>query len=405
MPDRDADASDGDVLSGGRADQPDGGRGSGRPGRARRGGQPRGGRPWWTEPAVRSAALVAAGLVVVLLVSQSGLLSAENDPEAGGAGAGGRLVVLTDGHLAVAVEDGWSDGPGVPDGVDSATDLVAATMPSGRSLLVGAAGGELFRVDPAGDQDWVGIGRAARVVGPTGALGTVAVERPGGHVVEVDVRTGETVGTDPFPGYEPLEGWRPAGLLAVGTGRSLLTRRRLGDGLELGLAATERAVRAGARPPFALVGAVPRLLGTSPDTVLATTRSCPGPLCRVLVVTITPDRSTQRAVEPPRGWRFSGSRTGRSAQGLLALRGPGGGPDALARTVAGGDSALLVGGSAGVDLSAGLVDDLDGTTYLVVQRASGGRALRAWEPGSPARLRPVPGPAPAEDAELVCACG
>jgi hypothetical protein len=345
-------------------------------------------------------ALAAVGLVVVLVVTQGELLSAGHPDASGGPDAGGRLVALVDGHLAVAVADGWSDGPEVPEALGSAADLVAVTMLSGRSLLVGAAAGTLFRVDPAGDEDWTEIGRASRVVGSTGALGTVLVERPGGDLVEVDARTGSTVRADPFPGYLPTQGWRPASLIAVGTGRSLLARRRLGDGLELGLAATERAIAGGARPPFAVIGAVPRLLGVSPDAVLAATQNCPGPRCRVLVVTITPDTAMQREVMPPDGWRFAATRSGRSTQGLLTLQATGGGPDALARAVAGGDSALLVGGSAGVDLSAGLVDDLDGTTYLVVDGV-----VRAWRPGSPTRLQPVWAAAPPEGAQLVCACG
>ena len=405
MTDRDGDGrTDGDVLAGGRGDEPDHRRSGGQ-----QGDGPAAGRPWWTLPAARSAALVAAGLVLVLLVTQSDLLSADHQPDASGAGAGGRLVVLVDGHLAVAVEQGWSDGPEVPDDLGSAADLAAVVMPSGRSLLVGAAAGTLFRVDPAGEEDWTAIGRASRVLGPTGTLGTVIVERPGGQVVEVDASTGRAVQADPFPGYDPAQGWRAASLVAVGTGRSLLVRRRLGDGLELGLAATERAINGGAQRPFAVIGAVPRLLGVSPDAVLGATQNCPGPQCRVLVVTITRDRAFQREVQPPDHWRFAAVRSGRSAQGLLALQGADGGPDALARAVAGGDSALLVGGSAGVDLSAGLVDDLDGTTYLVVDGAAGAeagrRTLRAWQPGSPARLQTVPGPAPAPGSQLVCVCG
>lgn len=357
-------------------------------------------------PRVRAVALVGGGLALVLLLTQGDLLSA--GPRAGGgAGAGSRLVALVDGRLTVAVGKDWSDGPEVPDGVDAA-DLVPVTMPSGRSLLVGAADGTLFRVDPAGEEEWVGIGGAAKVVGPTGALGTALVQRPGGEVVEIDVRTGDTVREDPYPGYQPSQGWRPAGLVAVGTGRSLLVRRRLGVGLELGLAASERAVVGGGQQPFVVVGAVPRLLGVSPDAVLGATLGCPGPRCGVLVLTITPDTARQRQVRPPEGWRFAAVRSGRSAQGLLALRAGGGSPDALGRAVAGGDSALLVAGSPGVDLAAGLVDDLDGTTYLVVAppgRGAGRRVVRAWEPGSPAALQPVPGPVPPEGAQLVCACG
>ena len=202
MADRDGDGrTDGDVLAGGRGDEPDHRRGDGQ-----RGDGPAAGRPWWTLPAARSAALVAAGLVLVLLVTQSDLLSADHQPDASGAGAGGRLVVLVDGHLAVAVEQGWSDGPEVPDNLGSAADLAAVVLPSGRSLLVGAAAGTLFSVDPAGEEDWTAIGRASRVLGPTGALGTVIVERPGGQVVEVDARTGRAVQADPFPGYDPRAG-------------------------------------------------------------------------------------------------------------------------------------------------------------------------------------------------------
>jgi hypothetical protein len=398
-----ADPAGGDVLAGGRDDE-----GQPRSADRRDAADDRG--PWWARPGVRYTALVAAALVALLVVTQSGLLSAETPPDAaGGAGAGGRLVVLDDGHLAVAVGDDWSDGPSVPDGVDSATDLVGVVMPSGRSLLVGAAEGTLFHVDPAGDDDPTEIGRATRVVGATDSLGSVVVERAGGDVAEVDARTGRTVSTDPFPGFEPSQGWRAVGLLAVGTGRSLLARRRLGDGLELGLAATERAVEGGAQLPFAVVGAVPRLLGVSPDAVLGATQSCPGPHCRVLVVTITRDDARQRSVEPPAGWHFAAARAGRSAQGLLVLERIGGGPRALARAVAGGDSALLVGGSTGVDLATGLVDDLDGRTHLVVTgRGAAGeerRALLTWVPGSPSRLVPGRGPVPPEGTQLVCACG
>jgi hypothetical protein len=199
------------------------------------------------------------------------------------------------------------------------------------------------------------------------------------------------------------------GLLGVVSGGSLLAGRRLGDGLELGLAATERAIVGGAQLPFAVIGALPRLLGVSPDAVLGATQNCPGPQCRVLVVTITRDDARQRSVEPPAGWHFAATRAGRSAQGLLVLQRRGGGPRSLARAVAGGDSALLVGGSTGVDLATGLVDDLDGSTHLVVTgRGAGGqerRALLTWVPGSPSRLVPAPGAVPPEGSQLVCACG
>ena len=42
---------------------------------------------------------------------------------------------------------------------------------------------------------------------------------------------------------------------------------------------------------------------------------------------------------------------------------------------------------------------------FALTREAGRRTLRAWQPGSPARLQTVPGAAPAPGSQLVCVCG
>jgi hypothetical protein len=391
-----ADPPDGDFLAGGREDEPDDDR--------RAAGEP----PWWTAPAVRSAALVAAGLVLVVLVTQAGLLSAGDDrassPDGVTPGARGRLVALVDGRLVIAKGDDWVEGPELPDRLGRADALVPVTMPSGRSLLVGAAGRDLVRVDPREDGDSVPIARAVTVIGSTGRLGTVVVEQPGGAVVEVDVRTGDTVDSRPFPGFDPSTGWRPVALAVVGTGRSLLLSRPVSGGEELALAAAARSANVGSQPILRVLGVVPLLVGLTADAVLALGRGCPGPECQALVLTVTRDEAISRPVSAPPGWSFRARPAGRSQQGLLVVGRRDGSATGLARVVAGGASALLVGDSAGVEPRRGLVDDLDGTVFMVVNPELGPDAVRAWRPGAPARLETVH-PAPPSGGALVCACG
>ena len=125
-------------------------------------------------------------------------------------------------------------------------------------------------------------------------------------------------------------------------------------------------------------------------------------------MTVTRDDVLVREVAPPPGRRFAGTAlTGGSVSNLLVVDREGGrGRPALARVVAGGAATLLVRGSPGVDLAAGLVDDLDGTAYLVVRDDQGSDGqVRAWAPGRPALARSAQAPPVPPGAGLVCGCG
>jgi hypothetical protein len=151
------------------------------------------------------------------------------------------------------------------------------------------------------------------------------------------------------------------------------------------------------------------VLALGPDSVLAAAPGCSADGCRlhrVRVVTVTRDDVLDREVAPPPDRVFTGTPlAGGSVSNLLVVGGAGGRP-ALARVVAGGAATLLVRGSSGVDPAAGLVDDLDGTAYLVVRADDGSDGVvRAWAPGRPALARSARAPAVPPGAVLVCGCG
>jgi hypothetical protein len=366
----------------------------------------------------RVAAMAAAGLVA-LLALRSGLLSAPGD--AGGEppperSAGGLLVLRSDGRLLVESGDDWSEGPELPR-LAGRAPLVPVLSSTGRSVLVGVAGRTLFSIDPADPEDTpTPLGRARGVVSGSGRLGGVLVDRGQGRVVEVDAATGAVRDPAPFPGQPSGPGWRPVGLLSVpGASRSLLLAApgtATGDAatavdlVDLVLAAPTRPVQLGTQPEVRPVATVPRVLALGPDSVLAEAAGCPGDACRIQVVTVTRDDVLVREVAPPPDRTFSGTPlAGDSVSNLLAVDRAGGRP-ALARVVAGGAATLLVRGSAGVDLGAGLVDDLDGTAYLVVRAEPGSDGMvRAWAPGRPALARSARAPAVPPGAALVCGCG
>lgn len=379
---------------------------------AQAGGHPPGrGRRW------RLAALAAAGLVA-LLALRSGLLSAPGDSEPGPVrSAGGLLVLRAEGRLLVEAGDGWSEGPELPRRLAGRASLVPVLSSTGRSVLVGVAGRTLFSIDPADPEDTgTPLGRARSVVAGSGRLGGVLVDRGEGRVVEVDAATGAVRDPAPFPGQPSGPGWRAVGLVSVpGAARSLLLAApgtATGDAatavdqVDLLLAAPARPVQLGTQPEVRPVTTVPRVLALGPDSILAEAPGCPGAACRIQVVTVTRDDVLVREVAPPPGRTFSGTAlAGGSVSNLLVVDRAGARP-ALARVVAGGAATLLVRGSAGVDPAAGLVDDLDGTAYLVVRedRRSDGM-VRAWAPGRPALVRSARAPAVPPGAGLVCGCG
>ena len=376
---------------------------------------PLGGWSW------RLVAVVAAALVA-LLALRSGLLSAP-----GGSGepapprsAGGLLVIRSEGRLLVEAGDDWAEGPELPRRLAPRAALVPVIGSTGRSVLVGVADRTLFSIDPSDPEDRpTPLGRARSVVSGSGRFGGVLVDRGGGQVVEVDAATGAVRDPAPFPGQPSGPGWRAFGLLSVpGAARSLLLgssgtatgdAATAADPVDLVLAAPARSVELGTQPGVRPVATVPRVLALGPDSVLAAAPGCSADGCRlhrVRVVTVTRDDVLDREVAPPPDRVFTGTPlAGGSVSNLLVVGGAGGRP-ALARVVAGGAATLLVRGSSGVDPAAGLVDDLDGTAYLVVRADDGSDGVvRAWAPGRPALARSARAPAVPPGAVLVCGCG
>jgi len=376
---------------------------------------PRRGRVW------RLAAVVAAGLVA-LLALRSGLLSAPGGPGEPEPlrSAGGLLVLRSEGRLLVEAGDDWSEGPELPGRLAASASLVPVLSSTGGSVLVGVAGRTLFSIDPSDPEDTpTPLGRARRFVAGSGRLGGALVERGDGRVVEVDAATGAVRDPAPFPGQPSGPGWRAVGLLSVpGAARSLLMAApgtstgdaaTATDPVDLVLAAPSRPVELGTQPEVRPIATVPRVLALGPDSVLAPSDGCSRDGCpgqEVLVVTVTRDDVLGREVAAPPGRAFTGiALAGGSVSNLLVVDGAGTRP-ALARVVAGGAATLLVRGSAGADPAAGLVDDLDGTAYLVVREERGSDGVvRAWAPGRPALVRSARAPAVPPGAGVVCGCG
>jgi hypothetical protein len=354
-------------------------------------------------------------LAVAVAVSRSGLLSAdaperaEPPPTSSPAAAeASDLVAQVDDHLVRLGQDDFDDGPRLPGGVT--TPLVPVLSFTGQRSLVGVTEDErLFRLATRGDAEPVPIGRARAVLAAATAPGRAVVWR-GSAVAEVDIGTGRTLDEDPYPGYDEAAGWRPLGLVTVTSTRALLMRRAVpgAPGLELALAWPSVRVAAQFNPEVQPLGTYGRFLGIAGDWVLARAATCPGAGCSVLVVTVTRDDVLAREVSPPLGWTFvDGGPRYRTRSALQPVRRVDGDPLlALARLVTGGDNALLVRGTEGVDLDAGLADAFPGSVYLVAAGPAGGpERVRVWAPESPGRARLVPRGELPDTARLVCVCG
>lgn len=367
----------------------------------------------------RRVALVLALATAALLVSRSGLLSADAPdqpdgrvgPTAEPVPAAVRLVAEVDGHLVRPGQDDWSEGPRVPG--SAMVSLVPVPVPTavfsarGPGTLAGVVDGLLFVLGTGPGAVSRPIGQARSVV--AAIPGRLLVWRDD-RVVELDAGTGRVLDPAPFPAFDSSEGWSPEGLVAVTGTHPLLMSRSLPDGLrqELALAWPARRVDAGTNPGLQALGTYGVLIGIADDWVLTQGPGCPGTGCTVRVLSVTRDDVLVRDVVPPDGWRFSGGPgPGRTREALLPVTRDDEMLEALARVVPGGDSALLVGGTEGVDLAAGVVDTADGDVYLIVrppnERTEG---LRVWRPGRSGRAALVPGgPELPQTARLVCVCG
>lgn len=276
--------------------------------------------------------------------------------------------------------------------------------------LVGVAGGKLFRSDPSRDR-WRSLGRAETVVATTAGPSRAYVVR-GGHLVEVDTATGRTTDPDPFPGFV-MSRWNVEGVLTVAKDEyALVLTHPVADGrADLALAWSDDVVQSLGRPALQPLGTYGPVLGIAADRIV-TLQNCPGPDCRVVIVSRTNDLVLARAVEPPPGWTFvEGPSAGREHEALVTVTrrtsSASGGSFALARLVPGGDSALLVSGSYGVNLDGGLVDGPRGQVYLLVDPPDGSTPqARVWDPNRPDRTTlVVPRATFPPGAGLVCVCG
>ena len=373
----------------------------------------------------RRVALVLALATAALLVSRSGLLSAgaPHQPDGGSSPTAkpvaevSRLVGVVDGHLVRPDQDDWSEGARLPESLMAplvpVPDPIVGLSSRGPGTLAGVADGLLFVVGTEPGATARPIGRARSVVAATSS--SLVVWR-GDRVVELDTGTGRVLDPDPFPGFDASGasgGWSPDGFVAVTGSRPLLMSRPLPDGLrqELALAWPTRRIDAGTNPPVQPLGTYGVLMGIADDWILAQGNGCPGAGCTVQVVSVTRDDVLVRDVAPPAGWAFLGGPVvGSTHEALLPVR-----PlsdekvevEALARVVPGGDSALLVGGTEGVDIDAGLVDTPDGDVFMIVRPPAGGmERVSVWRPGRAGRAELVPGGMDLpETARLVCVCG
>jgi hypothetical protein len=295
--------------------------------------------------------------------------------------------------------------PVPPGGTEVAAEAAGLPGP-----VVGVHDGSLFRADPARAR-WRDLSPADAVLAAGYSAARAIVERDG-DLQEVEVSTGGTTDADPFPGYRP-GGWTPRGLLGgAGLGALVMTRPGPGGTTRYALAYPRLLVESGARELVRQLGNHGDLLSLADDWVLTLDAGCPGPSCRLDVISVTRDAALSRSVAPPAGWTFvPGPAAGRTHEALVPVHrlGAADTPDdvSLARLVPGGDNALLVQGSDRVRLAAGLVDGGAGSVYLLRQPQSGDDLTAViWDPEVPNIAVPLnPATSFPADSRLVCVCG
>ena len=380
-----------------------------------------GGLPPW----VRRLALAAIGLLAVVVLIPSGLLSGstpeppDRSPEPTETQrAPDPSVLVRDGRQIVGYDGyGVVIGPALPRGFSDRTELHVVDNNRGDpAVIFGVVGGRLLRIQ-VGAATRTDLGTATRVVDVSPRPGELFVQTAaddGARVVSVDASSGQVVDPAPFSGYDGSPEWTPFGVLSLFGVDGLMLRRPPGPG---GAAADELAVawgtsevNAGRRQSLQALGRHGRLLGLTDEWVLLLEGRCLGPACTLQILSVGREGSSIREVGPPRGWSFSPLDAAGGTDGALVpvvqLTGkPGAGAQALARLAAGGDSGLLVAGTTGVVHDAGLVQQGDGDVYFVGVGAEGIRRVMRWDPALPGQVSPL-GPLPPlpETARLVCVC-
>ncbi len=391
---------------------------------------PEPGGPGRLPPWARRGGIAVAAVVAVLGLSRSGLLSADQPqprPEPGPSGSatpgdgGPRLVARVADLLLLAADGPAQPGARLPADLPTDARLVPVRLQGqddppvasdGPGPVLGVADGRLVRVDPARPR-WRSLGPADAVLSASYNPAKAIVLR-GSELEEVEIATGGQTDAKPFPGFDP-ETWTPQGVLtAAGSGALVMTGPARQGLSALALAWPNGVVRTGTHPLVQDLGMIGPLLGIADDWVITLSPGCPGPACRLRVVSVTRDLVRTRDKAPPAGWTFiDGPSAGRTHEALVPVEHlTGGRPDgrrALARLVPGGDNALLVDLSGDVSLEAGLADGPGGTVYLLSASPGvpGGRLqARVWDPQKPAATRLLlPRTTFPDQARLVCVCG
>jgi hypothetical protein len=376
--------------------------------------------PWLRRTAVAALAVLAVGLF-----GRSGLLSAGQPAPARAprveapppavptpADAVPHMVARDGARLVRYTASGASVVARLPAELRSSVPLVAVdTGGDGAGAVLGVAAGRLFRVELGAAGRIARLGPAQQVFGAPhrpGEAFVVTARGAGARVVAVDADSGTVREPVPFPGFRGPAGWTPRGSLFALDTVGLLVSRPAAAGEEyLAVAWIRSEVAAGLAPRLQTLGSFGRLLGTTGDWVLVLERACPGHLCRVKIISLTRDKVLMRDVHPPPGWSFAVGSSGQQAYGavvpVVLLADPR--INALARLVPGGRNALLIEGSEGVDVDAGVIEQPDEDVYFAKLEGPDHLRVARWRPLQPgvttlAELPPLP-----RDARLVCVCG
>jgi hypothetical protein len=374
-------------------------------------------------PALRALVFVAVGLIAVVVLTRTDLLSSDRtdrsalptpSPSATRPTTTSNLVVgpprpvvRWNDALAVGLPYGVRADRPVIDRIDKDTELVAVSPvpePGGaRDALLGVARGSLVRVDVRSG-DVTQLGPASAVVDAAAAPGRALVLRDG-RLLEVDVHDGRTTDENPFPGFDPAD-WVAHGVVRThGTGALLMSA--VGDESRLALAWPGTLVRTAQHQQVTALPVDGSLLGIAGDWVLVLDQTCPGEDCVLRTVQVAPGRIDVGEVAPPTGWSFNaGPIAGHPPGVLVPVRSLEGTGFALARLVTRFDQPVVLPGSNGVLLRAGLVDGPDGTVYLLAAgRPFSNPEVLVWDPTVPYTMVRLYTFRVGFGAELVCVCG
>lgn len=276
-------------------------------------------------------------------------------------------------------------------------------------VLYALTNGKLFRIDARRGGTVADAGRAERIIGLGPEPGQLVVqvrENDRLPVLVLEAETGAVVDRDPFPGFKAAGDWTPRGAMTTfGIPGLVLTRPGAAGREEVAVAWSERGVSSRFVPGrLQRFGAPGKLLGVADDWVLFLDPECPSPSCLLTVLSFSRKGGSARAVAPPEGWSFEpGVTAGQSHEALVPVVNDQG-EHALARLVPGGDGALLLRDSVGLDPSAGMIAEPDGPVFFL-RATEGSRVLARWSPVESPNVITFPElpPIPAS-ARLVCVC-